>query len=171
MIIHVCSLRVLADMVNRHGPSHLVTLINADTMPETPGPIDPQFHLKLAMNDIRQPAEGLVPPGVQHVQNLIEFTNGWDQQAPMLVHCWAGISRSTAAAFVSLCALNPDIDEDRIARLLRAASPSATPNARIVAIADEILARNGRMTKAIEAIGRGRTAMEGEPFGISVAIE
>ncbi|MBZ0216770.1 MAG: hypothetical protein K8F25_09475 [Fimbriimonadaceae bacterium] len=162
----MCSLRVLDDMVQRHKPSHLVTLINADTMPATPHQIEPHFHLKLAMNDIHQPREGLIPPDEMHVRNLIEFTANWDRKAPMIIHCWAGISRSTAAAYVAVCALNPAADEDRIARLLRASSPSATPNPRIVALADKILDRSGRMTKAVEAIGRGRTAMEGEPFGI-----
>lgn len=170
-MIHVCSLRILEQMVQDHRPSHLVTLINADTMPPTPSGIDDKFHLKLAMNDIHEPKEGLVPPAELHVQHLIDFAFDWDRSAPMLIHCWAGISRSTAAAYVTLCALNPDTDENEIALLLRAASPSATPNARIVAIADNILDRNGRMTKAIDGIGRGRTAMEGEPFGLSATVK
>ena len=54
----------------------------------------------------------------------------------MLIHCWAGISRSTAAAYVALCALNPHADERTLANRLRSASPQASPNPRIVALAD-----------------------------------
>ena len=66
-----------------------------------------------------------------------------------MVHCYAGISRSTAGAFVTACALNPQRDEMTIARALRDASPTATPNIRIVSLADRMLGRDGRMVAAI----------------------
>jgi predicted protein tyrosine phosphatase len=80
------------------------------------------------------------------------------------VHCYAGISRSTAAAFVAVCALVPDRDEEEIAYDLRQRSPSATPNRLIVEIADRMLGRDGRMARAIASIGRGEDAFEGTPF-------
>jgi predicted protein tyrosine phosphatase len=86
-----------------------------------------------------------------------------------VVHCWAGISRSTAAAFVVACTLNPERDERDIAWAIRRASPTATPNIRIVALADEMLEREGRMVAAIEAIGRGHVAGEGVPFRLDLA--
>jgi predicted protein tyrosine phosphatase len=87
----------------------------------------------------------------------------------MVVHCWAGISRSTAAAFVSVCALKPERDEREIAWAIRHASPTATPNMRIVTFADAMLGRGGRMVAAIESIGRGATAAEGVPFQLDLA--
>ena len=78
-----------------------------------------------------------------------------------MVHCFAGISRSTAGAFVTACALNPKRDESEIARAIRQASPTAQPNARIVSIADRLLKRDGRMINAVEAIGPAQPAMEG----------
>jgi predicted protein tyrosine phosphatase len=51
---------------------------------------------------------------------------------------------------------------------LRAASPTATPNIRIVSLADRLLGRDGRMIAAIEAIGRGVTATEAEPFRLEL---
>jgi len=82
----------------------------------------------------------------------------------MLIHCWAGISRSTAAAFTALCLLRPSTDEEQIAWELREASPSATPNRLIVQLADDVMGRGGRMVRAIEKIGRGEEAYEGTPF-------
>ena len=86
----------------------------------------------------------------------------------MVVHCYAGISRSTAAAFASVCALNPRRDEFAVAQALREASPTAYPNPRIVALADDLLGRDGRMTAAVEAIGRGAIAAEGVPFRLDL---
>jgi predicted protein tyrosine phosphatase len=57
-------------------------------------------------------------------------------------------------------------DEKSIA--LRSASPTATPNARIVSLADRLLGRDGRMVAAIETIGRGVLATEGTPFRLDV---
>jgi predicted protein tyrosine phosphatase len=86
-----------------------------------------------------------------------------------VVHCFAGISRSTAGAYVAACALNPQRDEQQIAWDIRRASRTAQPNARIVSIADDLLKRDGRMVRAIEAIGPGDLAMEGHPFSLDIA--
>jgi predicted protein tyrosine phosphatase len=86
----------------------------------------------------------------------------------MVVHCYAGISRSTAGAFIAACALNPAREERAIARDLRRASPTATPNIRLVMLADRLLGRNGRMVSAIEGIGRGIAAVEADPFRIAL---
>ena len=94
---------------------------------------------------------------------------GWDRAEPMLIHCYAGVSRSTAAAFIAACALKPERDEFEVARALRAASPTATPNARLVALADAALGRDGRMSEAIAAIGRGEDCFEGTPFALELA--
>ena len=84
----------------------------------------------------------------------------------MVVHCWAGISRSTAAAFAALCAINPGVDEELIARRLREASPTAYPNRLMIRLADAALGRRGRMVEAIEGIGRGVVALEAVPFSL-----
>lgn len=169
--IYVCPLSALERVIGAVGATHLVTLINFDTMPDTPKSIAPDRHLKLGMNDISEPRDGLVLPSETHVADLIDFAECWDQSAPLLIHCWAGISRSTAAAFISLCHLNPDREEIEIAQALRNLSPTAYPNRRLVEIADGLMDRNGRMNEAVESIGRGEMAMEGVIFGIRADLE
>ncbi|MGL4288937.1 MAG: tyrosine phosphatase family protein [Phreatobacter sp.] len=168
MNVHVCSLARIADTVSATGARHLVTLINEGTTVARPASIRPEDHLFLGMNDIVSPMDGYVVPGEAHVARLLGFVEAWwgksGAASPLVVHCWAGISRSTAAAFITSCAVNSDRDEAEIAADLRAKSPSATPNARLVAIADGLLRRDGRMIDAIARIGRGRDAFEGEPF-------
>ena len=163
----VCPLSAVEDQVSRSGARHLVTCINAQTMIETPAGIPSEQHLKLAMNDISVPQSGLVSPSSEHVDSLISFAQDWQQDAPMVVHCWAGISRSSAAAFIMLCALNSTVDEAVIARAIRAASPTAYPNRLMVQIGDQLLQRAGRMVDAVSAIGRGEMALEGIPFSLS----
>ena len=164
--IYVAPLSLVETTVAGARVSHLVTLINGETPISTPSSIEPDRHLRLAMNDICEPQPGLVLPCETHVADLINFARDWDRQAPLLIHCWAGISRSTAAAFISLCALNPKGLELELARALRRASPTAYPNRLLIALADEILTRNGRMITAMEDIGRGRIAEEAEVFSL-----
>jgi predicted protein tyrosine phosphatase len=146
----------------------MVTLINPLYPVERPAEIAAARHLHIAVSDIVERLEGHVTPDVAHVESLLRFVRAWDRAQPMVIHCYAGVSRSTAAAYVSACALRPDFCEFETARLLRALSPTATPNARIVAIADDLLARKGRMVAAIGEIGRGADCFEGAPFALEV---
>src|SRR3954470_4420849 len=154
-MIHVCSLARLHDTVRETGARHVVTLIKDISLVHRPASITPENHLLLDMDDITDPIDGYVAPHAEHVGDLLRFVRAWDRGAPMVVHCYAGISRSTAGAFVTACALNPRRDELSIARALRAASPTAMPNVRIVSLADRMLGRNGRMIAAIGSIGPG----------------
>lgn len=163
-MIHVCPLSRLAETVDRTGADHVLSVINAATPVVLPARIRRENHLLVGFNDIVVPQEGLIPPSMEHVEGILAFARRWPREAPLVVHCFAGISRSTASAYIAACALTPERDEADIAAALRAASPFATPNARLVALADEMLGREGRMSAAIAAIGRGRDAMENEPF-------
>ena len=169
--LHVCSLSRLHDTVERVGASHVATLINAGTPVERPASIAPENHLFLGFNDIVEPMDGMVPVSSAQVARFLDFVRLWDRSHPMVVHCWAGISRSTAGGYVAACLLLPEVDEVTIARTLRTRSPSATPNGRIVALADALLGRDGRMVAAIRSIGRGADAFEGRPFTVPLEPE
>jgi predicted protein tyrosine phosphatase len=164
--IVVCPLSRLAETVAAYHASHIVTLVNDGTLFARPPVVEAVNHLHVAVHDISEPAEGLVLPGEEHVSRYLDFMRRWDRRAPIVVHCFAGISRSTAAAFSAYCVERPDLDEEEIALRLRQRSPEATPNARIVALADAILGRSGRMVQAIEKIGRGIEASEGSVFAL-----
>lgn len=163
-MIIVGPLNKVQPLIDEHGVKHVVTLLAPGTPHDAPVGITPGRHLSLYFHDIVQPMDGHVPPAAGDAGKLISFFRSWDRQDPMLVHCWAGISRSTAAAYTALCMFRPDASEDELAQELRAASPSATPNRLIVSLADDLLGRQGRMVKAIEKIGRGADAFEGTPF-------
>src|SRR5271163_1639631 len=167
-MIHVCPLARLAETVEDTGARHVVSLIGDEARLERPTGIAPENHLWLKLHDISTPLDGCIMPGEEHVADLINFVRGWDRRAPLVVHCFAGISRSTASAYAAVCALNPERDENSIAQALRHASPTATPNIRIVSLADQFLGRDGRMIAAIETIGRGEIAVEGNPFRLEL---
>ncbi len=154
--IVVCPLASIAETAVRHGAKEMVSLIAEKQDFHRPGVIRAERHLKLAMNDIGFAGTGgLIAPSEAHVAQLIEFVHGWDQSAPLVVHCWMGVSRSPAAAVIAILALNPDEDDALLAQRLRKVAPHATPNTRLIEIGDRMLQRDGRLIAAMKAIGRG----------------
>jgi predicted protein tyrosine phosphatase len=166
--IHVCSLSKVPETVRATGARSLVTLLNRGTIVERPREISPNRHLYVAMSDITETIEGHILPQESHVLQILSFLDGWDRRNPLLIHCWAGVSRSTAAAFIAACALCPERPEGEIAREIRRKSPTATPNSRLVVLADAVLDRGGRMVAAIAGIGRGQDCEEGSPFAVEL---
>ncbi len=145
-----------------------MSLIGDEASLVRPTQVAPQDHLWLRLHDISAPLDGYIMPGEDQIADLLRFVKRWDRRTPLVVHCYMGISRSTASAYASVCALNPDRSETDIAQALRQASPTATPNIRIVSLADKLLSRNGRMIAAIETIGRGIMADEAMPFRLEL---
>lgn len=167
--IHVCALNAIDATARAIGARSMVTLINPDFPVERPAVIAAHRHHRVDISDITEPLDGHVAPGAHHVETFLQFVRDWDRAEPMLIHCYAGVSRSTAAAYIAISALAPHRDEAETARLLRRLSPTATPNLLLVKHADRLLGRNQRMVRAIEAIGRGEECAEGVPFAFEIA--
>ncbi len=91
-------------------------------------------------------------PVEDDLRQILNFVADLKPEASVLIHCWAGISRSTAVAFAILCqSSGPGRETDCIESIL-AIRPQAFPNALIVELADRILQRNGAMREACEKL-------------------
>lgn len=173
MKIWISSLKDVHDIAAKEKPDRVISLLS-------PGSDFPSFdayrddrHHRIEVHDILEAAPDRPAPGDAHVESLISFLDAWNTDDHLLIHCWAGMSRSTASAYIAACMHNPDADEALIADTLANASPTAFPNTRIVAIADEMLGRSGRMEKAAKKIraDEGRLTeiyrqVEATPFSI-----
>ena len=168
MKIIISSLQDVPTLVRMARPSHLISLLDPESMIPTPKGIAAERHLKVGVNDIGQPEEGLIHPTAETVEQILQFGRGWEPFEPMLVHCWAGISRSSATAFILACERAPDVPEREIAERLRRASAAATPNPLMVQLADDMLSRGGRMVEAVRAIGPGTYTYPNPPYELAV---
>ncbi len=158
------------ETVRRYRPSHLLTLMVEPFVP-TPASILPERHLRLSVHDVTEPAAGIVCPEHSHIADLLSFVRGWDKSSPFLVHCWAGISRSTAAAFIVLCDVHGPGHERRIAGSLRFHAPHAQPNRLLIRHADQLLGRQGRMIDAIESMSPALPAWEGQVVRLPIVLD
>ena len=166
--IVVAPLGRIAELAVRHGCREMLSLVAPRQDFHRPAVIDAQRHLILGVNDIAFAGTGgLVAPGEEHVAAIVAFARGWNREAPLLVHCMMGVSRSPAAALIAALAVHPDQDDEALAARLRRASPQATPNARLIEIGDRLLRRDGRLIAAVRGIGRGADYAGDGPFSFS----
>lgn len=151
-MLYVCSLAELEAHVAALRPGYVVSVIGTAEQPATPAGLGPERHHRMSIDDITLPVDGGALAQEAHVAALIDFLDTRDRHEAVLFHCMAGVSRSTAAALVAL-ALDAEGREDEAAERLYAAAPHAHPNRRIVALADRLLQRDGRLIAAREAMG------------------
>ena len=165
--LYVCPLSGLSVVVAGLGRFDLLTLLSPGHEGEDHRAVACDRHLELSFHDITETMPGLVAPDRAIIQAILDFGRG-ARDNKMLIHCWAGISRSSAAAYVIACDCNPGFERN-IAEELRRRAPSVTPNRLMVSVADDLLGRSGRMTDAVHRMGRGADAFEGEAYQLPLS--
>lgn len=118
-MIHVCSLAALHPTVATTEASHVLSVMANVGQVQRPATVLEANHLRIEMDDITEVMDGFNAPNLDHISQVLDFVRSWDRSAPLVVHCYAGISRSTASAFAAACALNPHRDEVTIARQIQ----------------------------------------------------
>lgn len=150
----ICGLQELGAFQNA-AVTHVLSILD----PNFPEPADfaaygPHKRLTLRFDDIIDPSPGMVLPESHHIEALLEFGKGLaaatdDPLNHLLVHCHAGISRSTASMTILLAEARPQADEDSLFAHVREIRSQAWPNSRMIAMADDLLGRGGRLVAAL----------------------
>jgi len=148
--LFVCSLADMPDFTAQLRPDRVITLLQPEWQPPTPLEIEPQHHHRVVINDITEPLPDQILPNRTHVEDLLAFL-GNAREASLLIHCWAGISRSTAAALIAMVLDAPGREREAV-ETLRARAPWAQPNRLILELADEVLGRRGALIHAYAAM-------------------
>ena len=134
------------------APARVVSIIQPELQPVRPEELLPAAHLRVGVHDISEHRDNHILPERRDIEDLIQFAHGWNPaEGAFLTHCYAGVSRSTAAALIAATIKTGDPHWSAIR--LRAAAPHAYPNRRIIALADEILDLAGALNEACEAMG------------------
>ena len=152
--IHVCPLSALGETLDRSGTRHLISLAGPGKTPPKPEQITGSY-LALEFNDIPEPRPDLIAPSSSDISSLLNFFDNWQQTETIVIHCWMGISRSTAAALIGCARLGGQDDLRSITNQLRESSPMATPNPMMILLADQQMGLGGELVKAVAALGRG----------------
>jgi predicted protein tyrosine phosphatase len=148
----ICGLDELIGHQGR-GVTHILSILD----PEWPDPeaflaYDPHFRATLRFHDAIEPGPDILLPQKADVEAILTFGRDAAEAGGLLIHCHAGISRSTAATFMILAQAHPDEGEDELADRLLQTRPQAWPNSRMITFADDLLDRNGRLMTATTGI-------------------
>lgn len=135
------------------GASHVLSILDPDhPVPEAFGRFGEHEKLELRFHDIIEDLPGMEPPRDADVASVLGFGSGLRPDDHLLVHCHAGISRSTASMVLILAQALPDVAGHDIMQEVLRIRPKAWPNLRIIEIGDAMLGRQGEMIAAsIEA--------------------
>jgi predicted protein tyrosine phosphatase len=138
------------------GVSHVLSII--DTHEPRPSALDEFFeidHELIRFDDVVAEYPGFEACTPQHIAKILEFGERV-QAAPgshALIHCHAGVSRSTAAAAILMTQHAPGREEEAFLRLLDLRK-HGWPNTRMVEFADQLLKRDGAMMRGLVAYRR-----------------
>ncbi len=148
----VCGLDEL-DSHRTRGVTHVLSILD----PGWPEPaaflaFDPHFRATFRFHDAIEWSWGVVLPKRTDIEAILAFGREAGDVSHLLIHCHAGISRSTAAMLMILAQAHPEESEDVAVDRLLAIRPQAWPNSRMIAFADEALGRNGRLIAAVSRI-------------------
>ena len=162
-VLTICGLGEL-DGHSAAGVSHILSILDPDwPEPEAFRAFDPHLRTTLYFHDAIEPGPAIILPQKADVEAILAFGREvGDDLRHLLIHCHAGVSRSTAAMTMILAQAFPDQSEDAIVQRLVGIRPQAWPNSRMIGFADELLGREGRLTAAVGALYARRLAARPE---------
>ena len=154
------------------GVSHVLSILDPGwPEPEAFGAFDPHRRLELRFHDVIETEPGCVAPESLDVEQLLSFGHDLTEGkgTHLLVHCHAGVSRSTAAATLIVAQARPDRPAEEALQTVLSRRPRAWPNLRILELGDALLERRGEIVGAARAHYRRR--LEREPWLIEQMID
>ena len=136
------------------GVSHVLSILDPDIPePSAFGAYDEHERLELRFHDIIEDVAGMIPPRPGDVERVLQFGRSLLSEPPtsthLLVHCHAGVSRSTASMILMLAQARPDRPAEEAMAQVRRIRPQAWPNLRIIEIGDAMLGRGGDIVSAV----------------------
>ncbi len=156
--ITVCGIDELAGHCET-GASHVLSILDPDhPVPAAFGGFGEHEKLELRFHDIIEETPGQILPQPEHVRAIL--TLGQDllaepaERRHLLVHCHAGISRSTAGMVLILAQALPDQPAEAILRMVHGIREKAWPNLRLIELGDAMLGRDGTLVMATHALHR-----------------
>jgi predicted protein tyrosine phosphatase len=154
--VTVCGIEELAGHCET-GASHVLSILDPATpVPEAFGSFGEHVKLELRFDDIVEETPGLIAPQREDVAKILTFGRSLLAEPAvtrhLLVHCHAGISRSTAGMALIMALALPDDTAAAIIGRVHDIREKAWPNLRIIEFGDALLERGGTLVAAATAL-------------------
>jgi predicted protein tyrosine phosphatase len=168
----ICGLEELAGHCETREVTHVLSILDPGfPEPDSIRNFALDRRLKLNFHDVIEAMPGWIAPERWDVELLLAFGRNLARPAldigfelsgaHLLVHCHAGLSRSTASAILLLAQRDPaQAAHDIVGQVIRL-RPRAWPNLRMIEMGDALLDRDGEVVAAVGALYR--LALDREP--------
>lgn len=133
------------------GVSHVLSILDPGWPAPDFGSFGEHSRLELRFHDVIEPDVSGSPPLPDHVAQVLEFGGRVGEGDHLLVHCHAGVSRSTAAMTLILARARPDLPAAEVMAEVVRIRRQAWPNLRMIEFGDQILGRGGELVAAAHA--------------------
>jgi predicted protein tyrosine phosphatase len=158
--ITVCGIEELKEHCNARV-SHVVSILDpAWPVPSILGAYGEHERLELRFDDVIEPVPDKVPPGPQHIRQLLALGRQLMAEpgatGHLLIHCGSGFSRSPAALGLILAQAMPPLSGEDIAAEVLRMRPNGWPNLRMIELGDRLLDRRGVLVEAAARIYQSR---------------
>jgi predicted protein tyrosine phosphatase len=162
--ITVCGLDELAGHSDARV-SHVLSILDPEwPVPEVFGTFGEHEKLEIRFHDVIEEYPGSVAPMPIHIEQLLAFGCRLGHELPaeahLLVHCHAGVSRSSASMALLIAQAMPSRSGDAIFAEILRIRPQIWPNLRIVEMGDNALGRNGELIEAVKSVYRSQLAQQ-----------
>ena len=148
--VSICGLNELPSFAAA-GVSHVISILDP-AWPDPSAFADYPQHSRVTyrFDDVVEVMDGFAAPGAAEVETLLALGQRLTGEPVihLLVHCHAGVSRSTAAAAILMAQHNAGREDEVFARI-QEIRPRSWPNSRLIALADALLGRQGALTAAL----------------------
>lgn len=137
--------------------SHVLSILDPDwPVPEGFGAWGEHEKLELRFNDIIEETPGMVAPSDADIDALLGFGRDvvGERASHLVVHCHAGVSRSTASTALILAQARPHLPAEEILSMVYGIRGKAWPNLRMIELGDARLGRGGALAAATSRLHR-----------------
>ncbi len=149
----ICGLHELFRQLQRSRPTHVISIgdpgVEPFEWPPTISLLALNFYDVDSVNEARarnyQPHE---IPYEDHAASILAFARSIPPFGRLLIHCWAGVSRSTACAAIIIASAMPG-NEDMAIDVVKKIRPEAAPNRRLIEAGDKVLGCEGRLVRSL----------------------
>ncbi len=148
----ICGKSEVKKTVKRFEATHLCTMLDVGDHVFKPPRILPQNHLKMNFDDEEDPSK-LRAPTFEHALSILQWGTRLPEDARVVVHCFAGACRSTAAGIALWLQANGTHRLQEAGEWLKTDRPQACPNLLMAEYFDQILNLNGELVKLCDQIG------------------
>jgi predicted protein tyrosine phosphatase len=152
--LSVCGLPELEAQLER-GITHVLSLLDpGNTIPSILTARQLAGHVTVMFDDVVDVSPGKIAPNPGHIATILRFGREIAARPDpyhLLVHCHAGLSRSTAAAALLIAQAQPRLSGAEVLGRVINIRPMAWPSLLMMEIGDELLGRGGELVRAAHA--------------------